>query len=135
MKRLVLWMALTFATLGCDVSPKCDANQVYRNHDCYNTPDSAGTGGGGGTDNDAASSEDTGTESGMPGSCTPYEGFGATCAVDSDCPCGLDSCNTFQGNYCTHSHCLAAPSICPPGWTCMDIRAFNPAVESVCARP
>ena len=133
MKRLACSIALVLGALGCDVSTHCDPGQVYMSYSCFDVPE-AGAGGAGGAIADGG--ETDGTSDGSSNTCAPYEGFGATCTLTSQCTCGLDSCNTFMGaNYCTHTHCLADTSICPPGWSCLDVSAFDPVTGSVCTRP
>jgi hypothetical protein len=128
-RRLALECAVLAAlagAAGCDLSKHCDPGQVYRDYDCFDVPEA-------GTD-DAAASD--GGDDAEASSCSAYQGFGAACSAASQCSCGLDSCDTQPGaNYCTHSHCLADPSICPPGWTCFDLSAFDPATGSACLRP
>jgi hypothetical protein len=117
--------------LGCDVSQHCDPGQIYMHYACYDPPQG---GADGGIDSDVDVVGNDGNDA--AGACAQYEGFGATCTVVSQCPCGLDSCNTFMGaNYCTRTHCLADPTICPPGWTCLDVSAFDPATGSACVHP
>lgn len=134
MRRWTVLIVSLLGALSCDVSTHCDPGQVYMKFACYEAPqtdagDSGGQGGDGASD----------TDGGAPGdatSCLAHQGFGDTCTAVSQCSCGLDSCNTFMNaNYCTHTHCLTDPSICPPGWTCLDVSAFEPATGSVCLRP
>jgi hypothetical protein len=132
MRRLTLAIvaALLLGSGACDLSQHCDPGQVYVDRTCVNVPDAGAGASDGGDDSSALGVDDGG------GSCSPYQGFGGTCTATSQCSCGLDSCNTFMNaNYCTHTHCLADPSICPPGWTCLDVSAFDPATGSACLRP
>jgi hypothetical protein len=122
-------ITLLLATAGCDLSNHCDPGQIYMNHDCFNVPDAAASGDGGGDDGGASPGDDGAA------ACQPYQGFGDTCTDVSMCSCGLDSCNTFMGNYCTHTHCLADPTICPPGWTCLDLSSVDPTTGSACVKP
>lgn len=134
MRRLAFSIALVLGALGCDVSTHCDPGQVYLMYSCFDVPD-AGVGDAGGVADDGGGENDGGSD-GSTNTCAPYEGFGAACTMPSQCPCGIDSCNTFASpTYCTRTHCLADTSICPTGWTCMDISAFDPVTGSFCARP
>jgi hypothetical protein len=139
MKTLLVSTVLVLGALGCDVSSHCDPGQVYMNFACYVIPPAgaAGAGGGGSGGGGGAGDSDAGTDDADSAtSCLPYQGFGDSCTVVSQCSCGLDSCNIFMNaNYCTHTHCLADATICPPGWTCFDVSAFDPATGSACLRP
>ena len=139
MKGVTLWIGFVLVGLACDISQHCDANQTYANHACYDVPQGGMGGVGGAIGSGPGGSQGAGAGGSggdaLKGSCTMHEGFGVICTMVSDCSCGLDSCNTFMGNYCTHTHCLADPSICPGGWTCLDVTAFDPTMGSVCVRP
>ena len=128
MNNLTLALAL-LPVLGCDVSTHCDPGQIYAGFACYDVPDAGAGGADAGAVSDGALDDSSNT-------CAPQQGFGASCTTLSQCTCGLDQCNTFMSaNYCTHTHCLADPSICPTGWTCFDVTAFDPATGSLCMRP
>jgi len=133
MRRVACSIALVLGALGCDVSTHCDPGQVYMGYSCFDVVPEAGAGGSGGGADDGGGND--GSRDGSTTTCAPFEGFAATCTATSQCACGLDSCDTFTGNYCTHTHCLAGTSICPLGWTCTDISAFDPVTASFCARP
>jgi hypothetical protein len=135
MRTLAFSIALILGALGCDVSTHCDPGQVYMSYSCYDVPEAGAGGAPGGADGASDGGASDGDPDGAANTCAPYEGFGVTCTMTSQCTCGADSCNTFTGNYCTHIHCLADPSSCPPGWTCTDVSAFDPATGSFCARP
>jgi hypothetical protein len=137
MKRLALSIALVVGGLGCELSTHCDPDQIYMNNNCFDMPPAPAEAG---ANPDAMMTEVDGGDGAGDGdggnSCTPYQGFGDTCTDVSQCSCGLDSCNTFMNaNYCTHTRCLADPSVCPPGWTCLDLSAFDPTTGSACLRP
>ena len=118
---------------GCDVSTHCDPGQIYMNYGCYSVAEAGAGGAGGGAGDGGASDAEP---DGSGNTCAPFEGFGATCTMISDCPCNLDGCNTFMAaNYCTHTHCVGETGTCPSGWTCIDISAFDPVTGSFCARP
>lgn len=107
---------------ACNPSSHCDSGQIFRDNACYEPVP---------VQPDAALATDAGTEA---LACAPYEGFGESCKADWQCRCGLDSCNTFTGGYCTHTGCLQDKSICPAGWSCMDLTTVG-AVGSACVRP
>jgi hypothetical protein len=97
---------------------------------------------------------DAGSDAGIPDASAPApdaatcsisggdaQGFGAPCndAVQhSDCPCAASYCSKSpfdsQG-YCSVSGCKEDPSLCPAGWSCLDISMFAPGQPSVCTRP
>ena len=125
MKGILLLAALAMGILAaCDPSTHCDPGQIFRDNACYDPPPAPVI------QPDASAASDA--ESGAL-TCAPYEGFGESCTANSQCRCGLDSCNTFTGNYCTHTGCLQDPSICPTTWTCLDLTAMG--LGSACARP
>jgi len=69
------------------------------------------------------------------------QGFGAPCSdtvQHSDCPCAASYCSKSpfdsQG-YCSITGCKEDPSLCPAGWSCLDISMFAPGQPSVCTRP
>jgi hypothetical protein len=122
MRSILLSAAFAVVILaGCDPSSHCDPGQIFRDNACYTPPP---------IQPDASATDET--DAGAP-ICAPYEGFGESCTADWQCRCGLDSCNTFTGNYCTHTGCLQDPSICPEKWTCLDLTAMG--LGSACARP
>ena len=126
---------VVLGVVGCDLSNHCDPGQIYEGLTCIDVPE-AGTDAPGGDVGAEVDGDDGGAGGDGATSCPAYQGFGDTCTVVSQCSCGLDSCNTFMSaNYCTRSHCLADPTICPPGWTCLDVSAFDPATGSACLRP
>jgi len=126
MKGIALLAAVAMGIMtACDVSNHCDPGQIYRGYACYaQSPDAA-------VPLDTSTGAiDTESEA---LTCAPYEGFGEVCTADSQCRCGLDSCNTYTGNYCSHTGCIQNPSICPPTWTCSDLSALG--LGSACIHP
>jgi hypothetical protein len=73
-----------------------------------------------------------------------YEGFGDACeggegdaGADGDCACPAPICADDLGGYCTQLNCLEDPTLCPPDWTCFDLRGFPDVpenVDSICMR-
>lgn len=122
MKGILLLAAFAMGILtACDPSTHCDPGQIFQDNACYDPPP---------VQPDASATVEG--DGGAP-VCAPYEGFGESCTADWQCRCGLDSCNTFTGNYCTHTGCLQDPSVCPEKWTCLDLTAMG--LGSACARP
>ncbi len=65
-------------------------------------------------------------------------GFGAPCTVSSECPCLASYCAVMPGQttgYCTRTGCTQSASICPGGWSCLDLSAFSAALPSICTSP
>lgn len=68
-------------------------------------------------------------------------GFGATCtdgATSTDCPCEASYCAVQPGQtagYCTRTGCKEDASICPSGWSCLDLSVFLPGQPSICRKP
>jgi hypothetical protein len=64
--------------------------------------------------------------------------FGVTCSSSAECIGDTDYCNKGQGaatGYCTHTGCLATPSICPATWTCFNLGMFQAGLPAVCRKP
>jgi hypothetical protein len=78
------------------------------------------------------------------GSCTlpggDADGFGATCkdgAASSDCTCKASYCALMPGQTqgtCTVTGCKENPSLCPAGFSCLDLSAFSPGLPSICTK-
>jgi hypothetical protein len=127
MKTILLLAGLAAGILaGCKLDSYCDPGQEYQQFSCVAIPDAA----------IPMPVPDAPVATGEASSltCTKYQGFGDTCTDVSQCPCGLNSCNTYMGaNYCTVMDCLADPTICPPtGWICVDLSSFG--LTSSCAK-
>lgn len=128
-------MVLVLGLWGCSLSKHCDPGQLYKDHTCFDVPDASSDAQGNDAGSEGGGDDGAGGTDGAP-TCPAFQGFGDTCTVVSQCSCGLDTCNTFMNaNYCTHAHCLADPTSCPPGWTCLDVSAFDPATGSICLHP
>jgi len=114
------------AALGaCDDQP-CDPGQRYSKGICL--AGAAPTDGGAGTEGGQA-----------PALMCEAGGvtWGGRCMTDADCGCGADSCGKIPGQAvgsCTRTGCKQDPSVCPSGWRCMDLAAFDPMLPSVCVQ-
>lgn len=124
MKRLSLvlvWLAVG----GCDPDDPCPKGWNAVRGACVdpNARADAGT--------------DASEDAGVCDPDDPYSGFGDPCEEQEDCTCAASDCNTNLGE-CSRTNCLDDPSICPPDWTCFDLRPFPevPAdVTSICWPP
>jgi hypothetical protein len=124
-------VAAAVAWLGaCSVDP-CDPGQTTFYGYCVGAPD-AGHGGDAGSTGGAA-----GVDGGADGGdCSPAN-FNVTCTDTAQCGCPTDLCAILPGaasGYCSRKDCLQDPSICPAGWTCVDLSIYKPGL-SVCAHP
>ena len=117
------------AVLGasCLGDRRCDPGMVLENQACtYPAADAAPV-----VTTPVSSTASNTADGGM---CSAGEGFGAKCKVASDCPCGLDYCNTWMNaNECTRTGCKDNPSICPKGWMCL-VLGFPGTPPSVCSK-
>lgn len=106
-------LALCFlAAVGCDADGlPCDRDQRYSHGLCYDLPV------------DAAIDAD------------PH--FGAPCTDSTSCAAPTDFCLPPPGGiaYCTRSGCLADPTMCPTGWTCVDLSVYQAGLPAVCIQP
>ena len=71
-----------------------------------------------------------------PTACTEST-FDSTCLTATDCGCDTGFCAAMPGQqgFCTHSGCLQDTSVCPTGWTCMDLSAYGQQGLSICTPP
>ncbi|HOU92050.1 MAG TPA: hypothetical protein PLU22_13455 [Polyangiaceae bacterium] len=66
------------------------------------------------------------------------EVLGAPCAdgtTHSDCGCDATYCAVQPGateGMCTRTGCVEDPSLCPEGYSCLDLSAFQPGLPSLC---
>jgi hypothetical protein len=115
------------ATAACDEDDPCDSTSDFNGQMCLpksTTADAAIAGG------DAPPVSEAGA--GGPT-------FGTTCTDDAQC-LGPDTnyCAkepTGATGTCTKTGCVAAPSICPQGWSCQDLSAFMAGMPSICIPP
>lgn len=68
------------------------------------------------------------------------DGFGAACkdgAGSTDCTCKANYCALMPGQMqgtCTVTGCKENPSVCPSGFSCLDLSAFSPGLPSICTK-
>jgi len=124
--RDVMMLAATLA-IGCSfIDEKCDDGQRLAMHTCFVAADASPPAA------DAGSPADGGTHL----MCTPATGFGDTCTATAMCPCNTDICAIQPGSasgFCSRSDCLKDTSVCPAGWRCTDLSAFQPGF-SMCLK-
>lgn len=86
-------------------------------------------------DGDADGGDGTPTTCSLPGG--DAQGFGVTCTTDAQCTCEANYCSLQPGaksGICTLTGCKANASICPSGWSCLDLSIFQAGLPSVCNR-
>lgn len=99
----------------------------------------------GGSPAAAGSLASAGAENGTAGSGTgidlvscDQEVLGAPCTdgtTHSDCGCDATYCAVQPGTtegMCTRTGCTEDPSLCPEGYGCLDLSAFQPGLPSLC---
>jgi hypothetical protein len=118
---LLLGPLLLAALDGCG-SDRCEPGYYLDHNVCYQSAASAGaageTGGAG-----APSCDD-------PSLTT----FGADCRLATECVCDSDFCAANPGTvgFCTRTGCDADPSVCPSGYSCMDLSVISPSLPAIC---
>jgi hypothetical protein len=103
-------------TLISPVRPFFQANERFPEHQLGAL---TGNHAGAGTDGDAS-----------------FAHFGDVCAGDGDCAAPTDFCakySTDPTGYCTRTGCLTDASLCPDGWSCLDLSMYGYPV--ICLRP
>jgi hypothetical protein len=101
MRRRLIFVLVAAAALlpaaSCDVDAPCDSTTTYVNGSCKPIPRAA------------------------PGS------FGAVCKSSADCVAPSDTC--FQqgtaAGFCSAVACNVNTTVCPQGWTCLDLSQFQ----------
>jgi hypothetical protein len=64
--------------------------------------------------------------------------FGAACTDNATCTAPTTYCAKMPGSpagYCTVTGCKENASVCPSGWKCFDLSAFQPGAPSICTKP
>ena len=114
MKTIVLFA--TFVLAACEPeSERCDPDQRYSYGLCYTI--------------DAAPSD---------GTAMTFPHFGDVCTGDPDCIAPTDYCAKYPSDptgYCTRTGCLTDPTICPGGWSCLDLSVYLPGLPAICLKP
>lgn len=127
---------LVCALHGCADGADCGEGMVLETGSCF--PD--GTGSGDGDDDDAGTGTDAATDTPTPGRPSADDGFGDVCSDDvdhSDCTGAADYCGIMSGTEgtCTTTGCAEDETVCPEGWGCFDLSAFDPTLPSICTAP
>lgn len=64
--------------------------------------------------------------------------FGKDCTDSKECSGEASYCALQPGKttgYCTATGCTSNASVCPAGWGCFDVSAFQPGAPSICTKP
>jgi hypothetical protein len=116
------------SVIGCAPEHRCDPGQVDLGYACYSPPGMP----------DGAVESNAAAEVIPPDSvmCTDkFTGFAYGCNAPADCPCGLDFCIIYGGpGYCTRTGCADDPSLCPQGWSCVDLGLYSPGLTPTCVK-
>ena len=111
--------AFSFAALvsACSEDHPCSSDEVFRDGYCYPT--------------DAGQSDASlgGAVDGGGGG-----GFGAACSSTADCAAPASFCAPNPLAYCTAFGCDTDPTVCPAGWSCLDLSNFG-ASGHMCLKP
>jgi hypothetical protein len=116
---LLLVGSLPFSLAAC--GEKCDPGYHLEHDICYVDTASASAGAAG-----APSCDDPSVST-----------FGAPCHSAVDCVCDSDFCPAPPGTVgaCTRSGCDKDPSVCPDGYSCVDLSGFGAGLPFICVPP
>ena len=122
-----LWLLLLgpcFVASLANCGEQCDPGYHLERHLCYVDLEVAGAGG------------DDGGQAGAAGACSETT-FAAECLSNADCVCDSDFCAGYPGQvgFCTRSGCDRDPSVCPSGYSCMDLSSFGAGLPAICTQP
>ncbi|MDH5672723.1 MAG: hypothetical protein OEZ06_11275 [Myxococcales bacterium] len=140
---------------GCVGDASCDPGMELVNYHCEPVADAVDAGDDAATTRDAAvsdsgppqapdggASEDAGARLADPecASDGAYPGgFGRPCSdaqTHAECDCATDYCAIQLGQsqgVCTASGCLEDPSVCPDGYSCLDLSNFQAGLPAICS--
>lgn len=121
---------------GCTETDPCDENEMLSDGWCVPAavdaaipipvPDASGVG----DEVNESEAGGSGDEVGAP------TAFGQVCMTAAECVAPTNYCALVPGQAsgnCTSTGCNLDPSICPAGWTCMDLTVF--VGEHLCVPP
>lgn len=100
----------------------CDPDQRYAFGLCYQIDAAASPA-------DAASTADADPR---------FAHFSDVCTGDDSCAAPTDYCAKYPSDptgYCTRTGCLTDLSICPDGWSCLDLSVYLAGLPAICLRP
>jgi hypothetical protein len=122
---------------GCE--DQCDPGWEIKNHECVRSAAAAdgASADAGATGADAAddgTQEDAGGDGGDAGSQCTTSQLGVACRETTECTCDTSFCAANPGTvgFCTRTGCLQDASVCPSGWSCMDLASFGEGLPSIC---
>lgn len=115
---LVLAPCLLAGLANC--GEQCDPGYHLENHLCYIDVAPDGAAGAGGE----------------AGACSETT-FASDCLSNADCVCDSDFCAGYPGQvgFCTRTGCDTEPSVCPSGYSCMDLSSFGAGLPAICSQP
>jgi hypothetical protein len=119
-RTMLALAALLLAAIAAGCGDPCDADQRYDHGLCYSD-----------------STEQPGPDAGDAGG-EDIAHFGDGCTETSQCAAPTDHCAVRppeEIGYCTRTGCVDDASVCPEGWTCLDLSQFDPAQPSICQQP
>jgi hypothetical protein len=123
---------LTGLLAACTDPSPCDEGYAFRDGYCYPIPidaaapaDAEVISAGGEVGSGEAGQAGGGEVAGDPSA------FGRVCLTDGECSAPASLCAP-QLFYCTALGCDVDPTLCPAGWTCMDVSAFAGHAAHMC---
>lgn len=136
-RRLLVFAANIVVMSACAEGPRCDDDQTFDGDLCRDRAPSGspGSGGAAAAGGQAGSSGATIAQAGSAGRTAVT--LDKRCAGHTDCGADAPFCAAPPGKpgACTIVGCLGNAGICPEGWGCVDLSAFDPTLPSICTRP
>ncbi len=116
---------------GC--GDECDAGWQIRNHECVRV---AGADAGDAGSPEVGTQDDAAGDGGDGGGLCTASQMGVACWQTEECTCDTDLCAAQPGTqgFCTRTGCLQDASVCPSGWTCLDLSGMDPTWPAICVQ-
>ena len=131
LRQLLLGAGLGLVAFSCHDT--CPTGYVLKQNACVLAAPEVGNPQDGG---DSGLTIDAGdADSNVAPTCTDST-FGNACMIHTDCGCDTGYCAGLPGQQgiCSHTGCLQDASVCPAGWGCMDLAAYQAGL-SLCTPP